>query len=156
MRWVISIAIVAAASVIAAGQGQGPVFEPMQPELLGAGSTFTNAFADYDVDGDPDMFVGFDGKPNRLYRNDKGTFADVAAAAGVADARPTRAAAWGDFDSDGDPDLLLGFAPAKDASVLKLYRNTSGTFTDTTTDVGLAVPAGAVRQPAWKIGRAHV
>ncbi len=149
MRWVISTAIVVAASVIAAGQGQGPVFEPMQPELLGAGSTFTNAFADYDVDGDPDMFVGFDGKPNRLYRNDKGTFADVAAAAGVADARPTRAAAWGDFDSDGDPDLLLGFAPAKDALVLKLYRNTSGTFTDTTTDVGLAVPAGAVRQPAW-------
>ena len=56
-----------------------PVFEPMQPELLGAGSTFTNAFADYDNDGDPDLFVGFDGKPNRLYRNDKGTFVDVAA-----------------------------------------------------------------------------
>lgn len=126
-----------------------PVFEPMQPDLLGAGSTFTNAFADYDGDGDADLFVGFDGKPNRLYRNDKGTFADVAAAAGVADSRPTRAAAWGDFDSDGDPDLVLGFTPLKDASVLKLYRNTAGTFTDTTSDVGLSVPAGAVRQPAW-------
>ena len=79
------------------------------------------------------MFVGFDGKPNRLYRNDKGTFTDVAAAAGVADSRPTRAAAWGDFDADGDPDLLLGFTPLKDASVLKLYRNTAGKFTDATT-----------------------
>src|SRR5687767_15920268 len=56
------------------GQTATPVFEPIQPELLGAGSTFTNAFADYDNDGDADLFVGFDGKPNRLYRNDKGTF----------------------------------------------------------------------------------
>ena len=126
-----------------------PVFEPIQPELLGAGSTFTNAFADYDNDGDSDLFVGFDGKPNRLYRNDKGTFVDVARDAGVVDSRPTRAAAWGDFDSDGDPDLMLGFTPLKDASVLKLYRNTAGKFTDTTADVGLSVSTGAVRQPAW-------
>jgi hypothetical protein len=130
-------------------QSASPTFEPMQPELLGAGQTFTNAFADYDGDGDLDLFVGFDGKPNRLYRNDAGTFADVASAAGVADARPTRAAAWGDFDVDGDPDLLLGFAPAKGDSVLKLYRNTAGKFTDATIEAGLAVPAGAVRQPAW-------
>ena len=76
-----------------------------------------------DGDGDLDLFVGFDGTPNRLYRNDKGTFTDVAAAAGVADARPTRAAAWGDVDADGDPDLLLGFTPAPGGSVLQLYRN---------------------------------
>jgi hypothetical protein len=95
------------------------------------------------------MFVGFDGKPNRLYRNDKGTFTDVASAAGIADSRPTRAAAWGDFDADGDPDLLLGFTPLKDASVLKLYRNNAGSFADATTDSGLTVPTGAVRQPAW-------
>ena len=126
-----------------------PAFEPMQADVLGAGSTFTNAFADYDGDGDPDLFVGFDGKPNRLYRNDKGTFTDIAAAAGVVDSRPTRAAAWGDFDSDGDADLLLGFTPSPKSSVLKLYRNTSGTFTDTTADVGLTVATGAVRQPAW-------
>ena len=134
---------------VVSAQERIPVFEPMQPELLGAGSTFTNAFADFDGDGDPDMFVGFDGKPNRLYRNDKGTFADVAAEAGVVDSRPTRAAAWGDFDRDGDPDLLLGFTPSPGASVLKLYRNAAGTFTDTTAAVGLAVPTGAVRQPAW-------
>lgn len=126
-----------------------PAFEPMQQDLMGSGSTFTNAFADYDNDGDPDLFVGFDARPNRLYRNDRGTFVDVAADAGVADSRPTRAAAWGDFDADGDPDLMLGFTPSKGASVLRLYRNTAGIFTDTTTDVGLAVPTGAVRQPAW-------
>ena len=137
------------AALFVLAQANQPTFEPLQPEVLGAGATFTNAFADIDGDGDPDMFVGFDGKPNRLYRNDKGAFTDVAAAAGVADARPTRAAAWGDVDSDGDPDLLVGFAPMKDASVLKLYRNTKGTFTDATGDAGLSVPTGAVRQPSW-------
>jgi hypothetical protein len=141
-------ALLLLASTVVLGQAQ-PVFEPMQPELLGAGSTFTNAFADYDNDGDADLFVGFDGKPNRLYRNDKGTFVNIAGEAGVVDSRPTRAAAWGDFDSDGDPDLMLGFTPIKDGSVLKLYRNTAGRFTDTTADVGLSVSTGAVRQPAW-------
>src|SRR4051812_33984789 len=106
-------------SAFAVAQEKLPMFEPMQPDLFGAGATLTNAFADYDNDGDPDLFVGFDGKPNRLYRNDKGTFTDVASVAGVADARPTRAAAWADFDSDGDPDLLLGFTPSAGASVLK-------------------------------------
>ena len=116
---------------------------------MGAGSNFTNAFADYDSDGDLDLFVGFDGKPNRLYRNDKGTFTDVAATAGVADSRPTRAAAWGDFDADGDPDLMVGFTPNKEASVVKLYRNNAGVFADATADSGLGLTAGAVRQPAW-------
>src|SRR5215213_3233444 len=135
-------------SAVALAQDRLPVFEPMQPDLLGAGANLTNAFADYDNDGDLDLFVGFDGKPNRLYRNDKGTFSDTAAAAGVADARPTRAAAWGDFDGDGDPDLLVGFTPLKDDSVLKLYRNSAGKFTEAT-DAGLSVPTGAVRQPVW-------
>jgi hypothetical protein len=130
-------------------QGSSPTFEPMQPDVLGAGSNFSNAFADYDGDGDADMFVGFDGKPNRLYRNDKGVFTDVASAAGVADSRPTRASAWGDVDADGDPDLLLGFTPSPNTSVLKLYRNTGGKFADITADAGLMVPAGAVRQPAF-------
>src|SRR6187401_3054993 len=126
-----------------------PAFEPMQPDVMGTGANLTNAFADYDNDGDPDMFVAFDGKPNRLYRNDKGVFTDVAAAAGVADARPTRAAAWADVDADGDPDLLVGFTPSPGASVLKLYRNTGGSFVDATSDAGLVVPTGAVRQPVF-------
>ena len=58
--------------------------------------------ADIDGDADLDLFVGFNGTPNRLYRNDRGVFTDVASTAGVADARATRAAAFGDFDGDGD------------------------------------------------------
>jgi hypothetical protein len=138
-----------------------PRFEAVQPRLFAAGGTLVNAAADYDGDGDLDLFVGFNGASNRLYRNDGGVFADVASAAGIGDARPTRAAAWGDFDADGDPDLLVGFAPAAlptpaapaaaagTASVLRLYRNDKGAFVDITRTAGLNVLAGAVRQPAW-------
>ena len=125
-----------------------PTFAPVQPELLSTGGAFTNAFADYDGDGDLDLFVGFNGAPNRLYRNDAGTLIDVAADAGLADARATRAAAWGDFDGDGDPDLLVGFAPGRE-SLLRLYRNDHGRFAEVARDVGLARDSGAVRQPVW-------
>jgi hypothetical protein len=125
-----------------------PSFEPVQPELLGEGGTLVNAWADVDLDADPDLFVGFNGEPNRLYRNDDGTLVDVAGALGAADARATRAGAWGDYDGDGDADLLVGFAPG-DASVLKLYRNDRTRFIDVTAAAGLARAGGAVRQPAW-------
>jgi hypothetical protein len=126
-----------------------PVFEPIQADLFAAGANLANAFADIDGDGDLDLFVGFDGAPNRLYRNDKGTFADIASAAGVADARATRAAGWGDFDADGDPDLILGFTPGAAGPVLRLYKNDGAKFSDVTTASGLVVATGAVRQPSW-------
>jgi FG-GAP-like repeat/ASPIC and UnbV len=122
-----------------------PAFTPLQPELLGLGTSFTNAVADYDGDGDLDLFVGFGGVANRLYRNDAGTLTDVGVPSGVAIPRATRSAAWADYDGDGDPDLLVGYAPGP-TSVLTLFRNERGTFTDVTADVGLTVPTGGVRQ----------
>lgn len=127
--------------------------EPIQKDLFGLGGSLVNAWADVDSDGDLDLFVGFNGTPNRLYLNDAGVFKDAAAAAGMADARPTRAAAWGDFDADGDPDLIVGFAPGKDATgalpVLRLYQNERGRFTDRTTPARLVVEGAAVRQLSW-------
>jgi hypothetical protein len=125
-----------------------PIFVPLQPDLLRAGGSFTNAAADMDSDGDLDLFVGFGGLPNRLYRNDAGVLTDIAATTGVNDVRPTRAAAWGDFDADGDPDLLVGFAPGVGSTVV-LYENRGATFVDATAKTGLTVMGGAVRQPVW-------
>lgn len=122
-----------------------PQFTALQRELLGLGTSFTNAVADYDGDGDLDLFVGFGGVANRLYRNDRGTLTDVGAAAGVATPRATRSAAWADYDGDGDPDLLVGYAPGP-SSVLVLFRNDAGRFTDVTDAAGVAVPTGGVRQ----------
>lgn len=136
----------ATAAVVAAAEW--PRFEPLQPDLLTAPATLVNAFADYDRDQDVDLFVGFNGTPNRLFRNDKGTFTEVAKEAGVADARATRSAAWGDADADGDSDLLLGFAPGA-GPILRLYQNTGGRFTDVTGSVGLTIETGAVRQLSW-------
>jgi hypothetical protein len=133
-----------------------PAFEAVQPDILTASGTLTNAVADYDGDGYLDLFVGFNGTANRLYRNRKGLFEEVAGSAGVADARATRAAAWGDFDEDGDPDLIVGFAAAPPRGtagaglpILRLYRNDRGRFTDATTASGLIIETGAVRQLAW-------
>jgi hypothetical protein len=140
--------IIAAVALLPLLVIEPPRFTAVQPELLGAGANLVNAWADYDGDGDLDLFVGFNGTPNRLYRNDKGTLVDVAGGVGVADARATRAGAWGDFDGDGRPDLLVGFAPGAQ-SVLKLYRNNGGAFSDATADAGVARDSGAVRQLSW-------
>lgn len=68
-------------------------------------------WADYDRDGDPDLFISGEEEVSfetRLYRNDGNvTFSNVTAAAfpGVGQ---LAAAAWGDYDNDGDLDLAAG------------------------------------------------
>ncbi|MBA3438341.1 MAG: CRTAC1 family protein [Pyrinomonadaceae bacterium] len=63
--------------------------------------------ADYDNDGDDDLYVTCFG-PNRLYRNQgDGRFEDVTAQAGVGDTRFSTGSAWGDYDLDGDLDLFV-------------------------------------------------
>ena len=65
------------------------------------------AVADYDGDGDDDLYVTNVG-PNVLYRNrGDGTFEDVAVAAGVADDQWGSSAVFVDYDADGQLDLFL-------------------------------------------------
>jgi hypothetical protein len=71
-----------------------PSFELIQPGLFSATGGQANAWADADNDGDLDYFVAFRGRPNRFYRNDNGTFRDVAKEVGLFDDQETRAVAW--------------------------------------------------------------
>ncbi len=90
------------------------------------------ALADYDGDGDLDIYIvnaSTDDKEaaNRLYRNEgNGRFIDVTAAAGVGDTGMGRDAVFGDCDNDGHTDLyVINCGPNV------LYRNMGdGTFED--------------------------
>jgi hypothetical protein len=65
------------------------------------------AAADYDNDGDTDLFVA-GVQRNQLFRNEgDGRFEDVTAAAGVSNYDWTVAAGWFDYDNDGFLDLFV-------------------------------------------------
>jgi hypothetical protein len=104
-------------------------------------ASFGGAFADYDRDGDLDLFVpaktpDFEPDDPRnadvLLRNDGGTFVDVAEAAGVASMENSHQGAWLDADEDGWLDLYVPTFLGPNA----LYRNVGdGTFEPLPNDV---------------------
>ena len=78
------------------------------------------AVADYDNDGDPDLYITNYG-PNVLYRNEGGAFAP--AKAGVDLDGWSTSATFGDYDLDGDLDLYvaqyLDFEPVEKQALLE-------------------------------------
>jgi hypothetical protein len=66
------------------------------------------AWADYDDDGWPDLYVANEFGGNRLYHNERdGTFRDRAPESGTVDGGSAMGVAWGDYDGDGDLDLFV-------------------------------------------------
>ena len=97
------------------------------------GAGFGAAWADYDGDGDPDLYVVRSLQSNLLYRNDGDGFSEVAAAVGVADDGDGSAAAWADVDGDGDLDLYVtNFGQPN-----RLYRNDGSRFTEIASQAGV-------------------
>ena len=119
--------------------------------------SFSLTSADYDLDGDLDIYVcgynpttsnqrrGVRGEPmpyhdannggrNMLLRNDGNwLFSDATADVGLNEnnTRFSFAAAWEDYDNDGDSDLYV----ANDYGRNNLYRNDNGQFTDVAADL---------------------
>jgi len=75
--------------------------------LAGAGYSMGVAAADYDNDGNVDLFVAGVNR-NILYRNlGNGKFEDVTAKSGIKSDQWAVAAGWFDYDNDGKLDLLV-------------------------------------------------
>jgi len=127
------------------------------------GVGFGCSAADYDQDGDLDLYLLNYG-PNVLYRNEgNGSFKDVTAKSGLGDSRWSLSSPWLDYDRDGDLDVYVAnylkyddgkfrsyYAAAGYPGPLSyggqsdaLYRNNGdGTFSDVTEAAGVHNPNG--------------
>jgi enediyne biosynthesis protein E4 len=91
-----------------------------------AGRSLSATFADFDDDGQLDLYVANDLSDNVLYQNaGNGSFADVSHASWVADYRGAMGLAAGDWDNDGDEDLFITHWIAQENA---LFSNMSGDF----------------------------
>ncbi|MCA8981569.1 MAG: VCBS repeat-containing protein, partial [Planctomycetes bacterium] len=76
--------------------------------IAGRSWSYAAAAADYDLDGDTDLYVANDYGTNRLWRNDgKGRFVDVAGELGVKDKGNGMGVTFGDLNQDGVLDLYV-------------------------------------------------
>ena len=119
--------------------------------------------ADFDSDGDLDLYVLNYGANVFYLNNGDGTFTDISKKSGLADTRWSLSAPWFDYDNDGDLDVYVtnyleydkgkfrSFYPAAGypgplsykGQPDALYRNNGdGTFTDVTKAAGVHNPAG--------------
>ncbi len=107
-----------------------------------------SAWGDYDNDGWIDLYVSIFGKPNLLFRNERGVrFTNVTQSAGVAEPVNSFPTWFFDYDNDGWLDLFVGgfdeagadavaalyLGTKRPSGTPRLYRNRgNGTFEDVT------------------------
>ena len=93
----------------------------------------TPRWADYDNDGDLDLYAG-----GKIYRNDGNLIFVVVATLEIA---WRNGADWGDYDRDGDLDLVVA-----NSSGTRIYRNNGNS---TFTDIGAGLAGTSAETAAW-------
>ncbi|HEY0612698.1 MAG TPA: VCBS repeat-containing protein, partial [Chitinophaga sp.] len=112
-------------------------------------STSCVSAADYDADGDQDLFVGVRLTPLKygypckgylLNNNGKGIFTDVTSTAApeLVKTGMITDAAWTDIDRDGKPDLIV----CGEYMPVRIFHNQGGRLQETTTAAGLGKSNG--------------
>lgn len=134
-------------------------FQGIGSYWMAPGPTGGLAAADYDADGDIDLFVPTGaGATDQLYRNlGDGSFEEIAGSVGLASTDNHRVALWFDYDGDRRLDLVIGgdclvdtgmsAAPCADPANLRLFRQLpDGQFTDVTIAAGMNATWGGTEQ----------
>ncbi|MCH8276883.1 MAG: VCBS repeat-containing protein [Bacteroidetes bacterium] len=86
------------------------------------GMSWGSVFADFDNDGDIDLFVvSTGGTPTLLFENTDGFFSEVAEAAGISVQIESRGLATGDFNNDGALDIVM----TSDSGSPRVFLNTT-------------------------------
>ena len=156
-------------NVLLINQGNGR-FEvaPESPQLAVWRNTLQATWADFDEDGDPDLYVANDWAPDHLFLNNgKNGFQDVTELMGVTEFGFAMGVTWGDYDRDGYQDIYVSnmyskagrritrqiaeLDPSYPSSVNGnfLYRGSADGFSLVS---GLAKPAVLVAEAGWSWG----
>lgn len=150
--------------------GDGTFTDVTEEAGVGGGESYGVgcSAADFDGDGDLDLYVLNYG-PNIFYRNNgDGTFTDISQSSGLANPRWSLSAPWFDYDNDGDLDVYVANYLEYDSGKFRsyyaaagypgplsyngqpdaLYRNNGdGTFADVTKQAGIFQPDGRTMAP---------
>ncbi|NOZ08885.1 MAG: hypothetical protein GXO91_08450 [FCB group bacterium] len=105
--------------------------------VFSTGASQLGLAADYDADGDLDLFVGVTNARCSLYRNEgNGSFSEVSAEVGLIHEGNVLGGSWGDYNDDGWPDLYIVDFGGQNY----LFENTGGSFLDVTGETGAQGP----------------
>ncbi|KAA5549131.1 VCBS repeat-containing protein [Adhaeribacter rhizoryzae] len=128
------------------GRGQFTEDPQALPPIITSGSCVIAA--DYDQDGDLDLFIGGRVEPQKyplpvkscILRNEGGRFVDATSAVckELENIGMVTSALWTDFDQDGKVDLLV----AGEWMPLTFFKNTGGNFKNVTAATGLSNTSG--------------
>ncbi len=125
--------------------------------ILDSVDGYSVAAADFDNDGDYDLYIGAMPRDILLINNGNGIFTNGTTAAGAGGPSSTqpgsasKIVSWGDYNGDGLLDIAVASSTFDQGSTGYLLQNNgNGTFTDVTTETGFgASPSGNPCAMLW-------